>query len=141
MYSTDDFVCSIFNILNEATGPSFIKPYNFWACWIMAWNTAAVLMLEPPLAVVVSVLDSVVWEWVCDLVMPSKKMGKKERYRRHSNGHLYKKNLKGLFCFTYMYIKILKFPIIIVQKNVSKLHLWVANVTSECINERMNNNM
>ena len=40
---------------------SFMKPNNFWVCWLMAWNTVAVLILEPPLAVVVSVLGSVVY--------------------------------------------------------------------------------
>ena len=58
---------------------SFMKPNNFWVCWLMAWNTAAVLILEPPLAVVVSVLGSVVWEWVFDLVMSGKRMEKKKK--------------------------------------------------------------
>ena len=30
---------------------SFMKANNFWACWLVGWNTAAVLlMLGPPLA-------------------------------------------------------------------------------------------
>ena len=109
--------------------PYFMKPNNFSACWLMAWNTTAVLMLEPLLAVVLSVLSSVVWEWVCDLTMSGKR--EKKETRDFIMGTYIRKFKWTILLHMYMYMKILKLPIIIMQKCLQTTCASGYNVTSD----------
>ena len=109
--------------------PHFMKPNNFSACWLMAWNTAAVLMLEPLLAVILSVLSSVVWEWVCDLTMSGKR--EKKETRDFIMGTYIRKFKWTILLHMYMYMKILKLPIIIMQKCLQTTCASGCNVMSD----------
>ena len=107
----------------------FMKPNIFWACWLMAWNTTAVLMLEPLLAIILSVLSSVVWEWVCDLTMSGKR--EKKESRDFIMDTYIRKFKWTILLHMYMYMKILKLPIIIMQKCLQTTCASGYNVTSD----------